>query len=55
LWHNEEILLLLLQPEQCAAEEGKNEMAFRLHHYEALKSDKESLQMPLNGMFRGRG
>jgi hypothetical protein len=30
-------------------------MAFRLHHYEALKSDKESLQMPLNGMFRGRG
>jgi galactose-1-phosphate uridylyltransferase len=33
----------------------KNEMAFRLHHYEALKSDKESLQMPLNGMFRGQG
>jgi hypothetical protein len=43
--HNEEILLLLFFPSQDNAAQ-KNEMAFRLHHYEALKCDKESLQMP---------
>lgn len=51
--HNELLLLLLFLCSQNNEAKTCTEMAFRLHHYEALIRDKESLQMPLVGMFEG--